>query len=441
MTQPATGATGGQPGAAGPQQGSDLVPVDVHLADCLAVLRPLEPVEVALEQALGRVLAEDVVATAPLPGDDNSAMDGYAVRCDDVATASPDSPVMLPVVADVAAGGADPAPLERGTAVRIMTGGLIPAGADGIVPVEQTDGGVTSVRLLAPASPGRYVRHAGDDVAVGETVLRAGTPLGPRQLSLAAAVGRARLLVRAVPRVVVVSTGDEVVEPGGTLRPGQVFDSNGVGLTASAAELGCAAERVGAVRDDAAGLAAVIDAAVSRADVLITSGGVSAGAFDVVKALLRRTGTVQFRKVAVQPGMPQGVGTLGEERVPVFCLPGNPVSSMVSFEVFVRPALRRLLGHDGPPHAVVRAVAGRGWSAPAGKRQYARVVLRPVDRTAPGAPDDPAVTHVCTPVGGQGSHLVADLSTADALAVVPEDVTQVVPGQVLDCLVLGRVSP
>jgi len=421
-------------GAGGP--GADqLVPVEQHLADCLGVLRPLAPVRVTLLEALDRVLAEDVVATAPLPGDDNSAMDGYAVHCDDVATASVDSPVMLPVVADVAAGGPDPAPLERGTAVRIMTGGLIPAGADGIVPVEQSDGGVTSVRLRAPASPGRYVRHAGDDVRVGETVLTAGTRLGPRQLSLAAAVGCGTLLVRAVPRVVVVSTGDEVVEPGGTLRPGQVFDSNGVGLTASAAELGCAAERVGAVGDDAAGLSAVIDAAVARADVLITSGGVSAGAFDVVKALLRRTGTVDFRKVAVQPGMPQGVGVLGEGRVPVYCLPGNPVSSMVSFEVFVRPALRTLLGEDEPGRRTVRAAAARGWSAPPGKRQYARVTLRPLD----GSHDDPAVTHLCAPVGGQGSHLVADLSTADALALVPQDVTQVVPGQVLDCLVLSRV--
>ena len=427
MTPPAT-AVGG-PGADG------LVPVEQHLADCLGVLRPLEPVRVALLEALDRILAEDVVATAPLPGDDNSAMDGYAVHCDDVATASVDSPVMLPVVADVAAGGPDPAPLERGTAVRIMTGGLIPAAADGIIPVEQSDGGVTSVRLRAQASPGRYVRHAGDDVRAGETVLRTGTRLGPRQLSLAAAVGCATLLVRAVPRVVVVSTGDEVVEPGGTLRPGQVFDSNGVGLTAAAAELGCAAERVGAVRDDVAGLSAVIDAAVARADVLITSVGVSAGAFDVVKALLRRSGTVEFRKVAVQPGMPQGVGVLGEGRVPVYCLPGNPVSSMVSFEVFVRPALRTLLGEDEPGHRTVRAAAARGWSAPLGRRQYARVTLHPVD----GSHDDPAVTHLCTPVGGQGSHLVADLSTADALALVPEDVTQVVPGQVLDCLLLGRV--
>jgi molybdopterin molybdotransferase len=165
------------------------VPVDVHLADCLAVLRPLEPVRVGLLDALDRLLAEDVVATAPLPGEDNSGMDGYAVHCDDVATASVDTPVMLPVAGDVAAGGRDPAPLARGTAVRIMTGGLIPVGADGIVPVEQTDAGVTSVRLLAPASPGRFVRHAGDDVAAGETVLRAGTRRGS---AAAVAGGRRR---------------------------------------------------------------------------------------------------------------------------------------------------------------------------------------------------------------------------------------------------------
>lgn len=419
------------------------MPVEQHLADCLAVLRPLAPVHVPLADALDRVLDEDVVAEAPLPGDDNSGMDGYAVRCDDVATASPDTPVTLPVAADVAAGDPSPAPLAPGTAVRIMTGGLLPDGADGIVPVEASDGGVTSVRLLAPATPGRYVRRAGDDVAAGETVLRRGARLGPRQLALAAAVGRGGLRVRAVPRVVVVTTGDEVVEPGGTLLRGQVFDSNGIGLTAAAAELGCHASRVAAVRDDPAGLSTVIDAAVRRADVVITSGGVSAGAFDVVKALLRRSGTVDFRRVAVQPGMPQGVGVLGDDRVPVYCLPGNPVSSMVSFEVFVRPALRTLLGEPEPGHRVVRAVVGTGWKAPAGKRQYARVTLSPL--TGPAAPDGARpddgtdARAVCSPVGGQGSHLVADLATADALAVVPDQMTDVAPGTVLDCLLLGRV--
>lgn len=428
MTQP-----GGRGAPVRSTPADELVPVDEHRRDCLAVLHELAPVHVPLLDALDRVLAEDVVAGAPLPGDDNSAMDGYAVRCDDVATASPDSPVMLPVVADVAAGSSPPAHLEPGTAVRIMTGGLIPPGSDGIVPVEQSDGGVTSVRLLAPATPGRFVRRAGDDVAAGETVLRAGTRLGPRQLALAAAVGRGALLVRAVPRVVVVTTGDEVVEPGGTLLPGQVFDSNGIGLTAAAAELGCDVSRVAAVRDDPAGLSAVVDAAVARADVVITSGGVSAGAFDVVKALLRRSGTVDFRKVAVQPGMPQGVGVLGGERVPVFCLPGNPVSSMVSFEVFVRPALRTMLGEPEVEHRRVRASVGVSWRAPAGKRQYARVRLEPVEDPRDG------VTHVCVPVGGQGSHLVADLASADALALVPEDVVEVSEGTVLDCLLLGRV--
>jgi molybdopterin molybdotransferase len=405
-----------------------LVGVEQHQADCLAVLRPLPPQRRALADASDRVLAEDVVAPDPLPGDDNSAMDGYAVRCSDVASASEDSPVVLPVVGDVAAGAAPPAPLAPGTAVRIMTGGLVPPGADGIVPVEQTDGGVHEVQVRTAATPGRFVRRAGEDVAAGETVLRAGTRLGPRHLALLAAVGRADVLVRGVPRVVVLSTGDEVVAPGGVLAPGQVFDSNGVSLAAAAAELGCDVRRVGPVLDDTGGLRAAIDDAVEGADVLITSGGVSAGAFDVVKALLRDSGSVEFRRVAVQPGMPQGVGVLGDDRVPVYCLPGNPVSSMVSFEVFVRPALRTLLGEPDVQRPVVRARAATGWRAPAGKRQFARVALR----------TDTDGATVCEPVGGQGSHLVADLAGADALAVVPEDVTDVAAGTELDCLLLER---
>jgi len=403
------------------------VTVEQHLRDCLAQLRPLEPVEVDVADALDRVLAEDVVAAAPLPGDDNSGMDGYAVRCADVAAATPATPVVLPVVGDVAAGAQEPAPLQPGTVVRIMTGGIMPAGADGVVPVEQSDGGVDVVTLRAAAEPGRFVRRAGDDVAAGETVLPTGTRLSPRAVSLLVAVGRDRVRVRAVPRVVVLSTGDEVVQPGVPLRPGQVYDSNGIGLSACAAELGCEVARVPAVSDDPDGLRGAIEAAVARADVLITSGGVSMGAFDVVKAVLRDSGTVDFRKVAVQPGGPQGVGVLGGGRVPVFCLPGNPVSSMVSFEVFVRPALRTLLGETEVHRRRVRARVTEAWRSPAGKRQYARVTL--------GLDGEDAV---CAPVGGQGSHLVADLATADALAEVAEDVTDVAVGTLLDCLLLAR---
>jgi len=409
------------PGAGGP------VPVEQHLADCLAVLRPLEPVTLPVTAVLDRLLDEDVVALAPLPGDDNSGMDGYAVRCQDVASATAHDPVVLPVLGDVAAGGRTPDPLAPGTAVRIMTGGLLPAGADGVVPVEDTDGGTTEVQVRTPAEPGRFVRRAGDDVQAGETVLRAGVRLTPRTVSLLVAVGREQVRVRAVPRVVVMSTGDEVVQPGATLQPGQVYDSNGIGLTAYVAELGCEVSRVPAVRDDADGLRAAVEAAVARADVLITSGGVSMGAFDVVKALLRETGTVEFRTVAMQPGGPQGFGVLGEGRVPVFCLPGNPVSSMVSFEVFVRPVLRTLLGETETGRPRVRATVREGWRSPAGKRQYARVAL---------SHDGDEVG--CSPVGGQGSHLVADLAVADALAEVPEATTGVQAGSVLDCLLLGR---
>ncbi|WP_336921834.1 molybdotransferase-like divisome protein Glp [Aquipuribacter sp. SD81] len=417
--------------AGGGLPGAGLLGVDEHLRECLALAVPLPPADLPLLDALGRVLAEDVVAPAPLPGADNSGMDGYAVRCADVAGASEATPVELPVVGDVAA-GEHAAPLAPGTAVRIMTGGVVPAGADGVVPVEQTDGGTDVVRLRAEAVPGRFVRRAGSDVAAGEVVARVGDPLDPRRLSLLTAVGRASVRVRPAPRVVVMSTGDEVVAPGAPLRPGQVHDSNGVGVAAAALELGCRVTRAGAVPDDPDGFRAALADALGAADVLVTTGGVSAGAFDVVKAVLRDSGTVRFRRVAVQPGMPQGLGVLrgadGRD-VPVFCLPGNPVSAMVSFEVFVRPALRTVLGERDVLRPTVPATVRGGWASPEGKRQYARVRL---ERSAGGG-------LVCEAVGGQGSHLVADLATADALAVVPEAVTAVAEGDTLECLLVGAV--
>ena len=210
-----------------------------------------------------------------------------------------------------------------------------------------------------------------------------------------------------------------------------MYDSNGVGLTAAAAELGCRATRVGGVPDDPQAFRAALEDQLVRADIVVTSGGVSKGAYDVVKAVLRRVGTVDFRTVAVQPGKPQGVGVLGEEETPIFCLPGNPVSAMVSFEVFVRPAIRKAMGETELQRRRVGARAVSGWRSPRGKRQFARVLLRPAED---GAGDG----WTCEPVGGQGSHLVADLATADALAVVAEDVVEVRPGDLVECLVLDR---
>jgi molybdopterin molybdotransferase len=415
--------------------GAGMVSVDQHLAECLDLVAPLPPIPVPLAEALGCVLAEDVVAAIPLPGFDNSGMDGYAVRAEDVVGASEATPVLLPVTGDVFAGPARPTRLAPGTAMRIMTGAAVPEGADAVVAVEQTDGGLAEVRIRRAVDPGRSVRRAGEDVVTGDTVLQAGGRLTPRQLALLAAVGRAQVVVHPRPRVVILSTGAEVVEPGHDLVLGQVYDANGIGLAAAADELGARATRVGIVDDDPRAVRAAVEDQLGAADVLVTSGGVSAGAADVVKAVLGALGDVTFRKVAVNPGMPQGLGALGPDRVPVFCLPGNPVSAQVSFEVFVRPALRKILGESRLHRRRVPARVLRGWSSPPGKRQFARVLLMREGGVSASA----TTPYVAEPATGQGSHLAAQLAHANALAVVPEDVTEVADGDVLDCLVLERM--
>ena len=404
-----------------------MITVAQHLARVLDVVQPLAPLQLGLMDAHGCVLTEDVVAPAPLPAFDNSSMDGYAVRAADVAAAREDRPVVLPVTGDVAAGPASPLRVQPGVCVRIMTGAMMPAGADAVVPLEWTDGGVAQVAVRRAAPVGAHVRAVGEDVAAGEVVLAEGTHLGAVQVGLAAAVGRSRVLVRPRPRVVVVSTGSELTEAGQPLAPGRIYDSNSLALTAAAIEAGAIAYRVGIVPDDPRQLASTLEDQLVRADVLVTSGGVSVGAYDVVKEVLSRLGTVAFDKVAMQPGMPQGFGTIGPDATPVFGLPGNPVSALVSFEAFVRPALRKMLGATPIERPRVRAVTSKPLTSPGGKRSFLRVALE----VKKGA-------YVVTPVSGPGSHLLAGLSRANALAVVPEDVEKVPAGDPVDVLVLER---
>lgn len=399
--------------------------VDEHLAEVLSVVQPLAPLELSLLDAHGCILAEDVVAKGPVPSFDNASMDGYAVRVADLATV----PVTLPVTGDVAAGPASPLRVQPGLCVRIMTGAVLPAGADAVVPVEWTDGGVAQVRIDRRPDPGAYVRRAGEDVVAGEVVLTDGSHLGSAQVGLAAAVGRSRLLVRPRPRVVVVSTGSELVEPGAPLAAGQIPDSNSIALTAAAVEAGAIAYRVGIVPDDPRRLLATLEDQLVRADVLITSGGVSVGAYDVVKEVLSRIGTVGFHKVAMQPGMPQGFGTIGPESTPVFGLPGNPVSALVSFEAFVRPALRRMLGAQVIERPRISARTTAELRSPLGKRSFLRVWVEVRD----GA-------RVVSPVSGPGSHLIAGMARANALAVVPEDVERVADGSPVEVMLLERRS-
>ncbi len=406
-----------------PMTSDQMISVDEHLARILAVVQPLSPLGLGLLDAQGCLLDEDVVAPAPLPGFDNSAMDGYAVCAADLQ----DLPVELPVTGDVAAGPASTLRVEPGVCVRIMTGAALPAGADAVVPVELTDGGVERVRIDRPVEPGAYIRRAGEDVAAGESVLARGTPLGSAQIGLAAAVGRSRVSVRPRPRVVVVSTGSELVEPGTPLGPGQIADANSFALTAAAAEAGAQAYRVGIVPDEPRTLLGTLEDQLVRADVLITSGGVSVGAYDVVKEVLSRIGTVQFDRVAMQPGMPQGFGTIGPDSTPVFGLPGNPVSALVSFEVFVRPALRRMIGAEPLERPRVSAVTTEPLSSAKGKRSFLRVHLA----VRKGA-------YTVTPVSGPGSHLLAGMSRATALAVIPEEVEHVAVGAPVTVMLLER---
>jgi molybdopterin molybdotransferase len=401
--------------------------VEEHLQSVLAGVVPLSPLDVTLVDARGCVLAEDVTAPWPLPPFDNASMDGYAVKASDLLAASDGKPVMLRVVDDVPAGYRASVEVREGTAIRIMTGAPLPEGAEAIVPLEWTDGGMPEVRITRSVNRGAHVRRRGDDVPLGEVVATAGTVLGPREIALLAAVGRGRVSVHPQPRVVIISTGSELVEPGQPLSPGLITDSNGVTIAAAVQEAGAIAYRVGPLVDDAPTLLAALEDQLVRADLIVTTGGVSAGAYDTVKAVLSRLGTVEFTKVAMQPGMPQGHGTLGPDLTPIFTLPGNPVSAYVSFEVFVRPVLRRMLGHERIYRPVVRAVLAEPLASPIGKRQFARGHLEVEEGR-----------YVVRPAGGQGSHMLGALAKANALVVVPEDVTEVKPGTAVAVLRLDE---
>ncbi|MQA87603.1 MAG: molybdopterin molybdenumtransferase MoeA [Streptosporangiales bacterium] len=400
-------------------------PVDAYLAEILGTVRPLDALELALLEARGCPLAEHVAAPEALPAFDNSAMDGYAVRAADIVDAD-DRPVTLPVVGDIPAGEVGVFAIPKAMSARIMTGAPLPAGADTVVPVEWTDGGVARVEVRRSASRGQFVRRRGEDVDAGDVVLRPGVRLGAAQIGLLAAIGRRTVTVRPRPRVAVISTGNELVEPGTQIAPGQIADSNSYTLTAAAAEAGCAAYRHGIVPDDPQAVMSAIEDQLLRSDMIITSGGVSMGAYDAVKEVLSQLGTVRFERVAMQPGMPQGFGVIGDDETPIFTLPGNPVSAFVSFQVFAVPALRKMQGLDPMPRAPVRAALTAPLRSPEGKRSYGRA------RVEPREGGELAVT----PVQGQGSHQLAHLAWANAFVIVPEQVTELGAGETVEVMVL-----
>ncbi|WP_175009339.1 gephyrin-like molybdotransferase Glp [Cellulosimicrobium sp. TH-20] len=431
-----------------------------HTADALALVRPTAPADTPLEDAVGAVLAADVVSALDAPAFDASAMDGYAVRAQDVAGATPSAPVVLRVVGDVAAGDAGPPGLDGGLgpgeAVRIMTGAPVPPGADAVVPVERTStgrftpgaagSGPTTVAVHDASRT--HVRTRGEDVRRGDVVVAAGAVLTARHVSVAASAGHATVRVHRAPRVAVLSTGSELVAPGTTPGPGHLPDSNSVLLAEAARTAGAHVVRRGAVGDSAAALVATLDGLLDAfdgapPDLLVSTGGVSAGAFDVVREVLdpaTRAGTpwqdavTDARLVAVgmQPGRPQGLGRW--RGVPWLALPGNPVSAYVSFELFVRPVVDRLRGVPGTGRPLVRRVAAAGWSSPPGREQLVLVRHTEPDgaRVVPAGrrPEEDATAR------GSGSHRLSALAHADALAVVGADVTAVAPGDPVQVLLL-----
>lgn len=398
---------------AGAPPAAPLRSVAAHQAAVAALIHRREPVTVPLAEAAGRVLAADVTAAAALPGFANSAMDGYAVRAAETAAATREHPVALPVAEDVPAGRSDGPPLAPGTAHRIMTGAAVPAGADAVVPVEWTDGGTATVRVHGPARVGQHVRAAGEDVTAGEVVLRAGQVLGPSQLALLSALGHPTAQVLPPLRVLVLSTGSELVEPGQPLKHGEIHESNGIMLAAAAREAGAQARQLRFVPDDVGHFVAALAGHAAECDLIVTSGGVSAGAYEVVKDALAGNG-VDFVKVAMQPGMPQGLGVFAG--TPIVTLPGNPVSALVSFEVFLRPALRAAMGYPATRRAQLTATLTEDITSPPGKRQFRRGVL---DRAA----------GTVKPIGPPASHFLRWMASANCLIDVGEETTLLTAGR------------
>ncbi|KIC59923.1 gephyrin-like molybdotransferase Glp [Microbacterium hominis] len=399
--------------------------VEEQLADVLAAVRPLPAVRLPLTAATGATLREPVRAALDIPVFDNSAMDGFAVRFADVAHARPEDPAILRVVADLPAGTSDDPPLAPGEAARIMTGSPVPSDADAIVPFEDTAGGLAdSLRsatvLRAPRAAGAFVRRAGDDLRADDVVLETGVVLGPLQIAAATAAGRTHAVVSARPRVGIVSTGSELAPAGTPLRRGQIPESNGVLLAGLVAAAGAEVVAQVVVDDEGEALRNAVAALLAApVDAVVFSGGVSAGAFEVVRTELAAAMT--FTRVAMQPGKPQGFGTLPTPTgiALLFGLPGNPVSAAVSFEVFVRPALLTMQGRRTVERARLTLPAGTSWRTPEGRRQYLPAVI---DTSAPTWTVHPATA------GGSGSHLAGGLGLARALAVVAADIAEVREG-------------
>jgi molybdopterin molybdotransferase len=390
--------------------------VDEHLAAVLEIVRPLTELDLTLLDAQGCVLAEDIVAQLPVPPQDNAIVDGYAVRLDDVVTASAGHPVTLPVVGDVGSASTSAYSVQSGFSVRLAAGAPVPSGTEAVIPIAWTDGGLAQVRVDRAPRPGESIRRSGEDVAAGENVLVAGAHLGSQQMAVLATVGRARVRARPRPRVVIMAVGGD-----------RDHDTNTAALTAAAFEAGAMAYRVGVVPDEPQALVGLLEDQLIRADVVVVCGGGPDIAQGGLRQALARLGDVVVDRVAMQPGAVQGFGTIGPDTTPIFMLPGDPVSAYISFEVFVRPALRRMSGVDTIHRPVVRATTLAALRGVPGERWY-----------VPSNLDVRQGAYVLTPLGTVGRDHVSALAKANSLAVIPEDTGEVARGGAATVVVLER---
>ena len=400
--------------------------VERHLDEILSSVPQPDPIELAVLDAQGLLCAEEVISQRALPAFDQAALDGYAARAEDVAGARPAAPVALAVVGEGVAGAGVPSSIGPGLAFRVSAGAMLPTGADVVVPGVWTDQGDVRVEVLAGPPAGGYVRRTGDDVAPGDPAVQVGTPIGPAQISLLAAVGRERVLVRPRPRIAVLCAGTELVDVGTTPAPGQVVDVNSYALAAAARDAGAEAYRSGILPSDRRRLSEVLESQLLRSDLVLIAGTFAPGGLDMVSEVLGELGRMQFRQVTMSPGPVQGFGRLGRDQVPVICVPGEPVAALVAFEVFVRPAIRLMLGKRQLFRRTVQAVAGQPLVSPLGYRQYLHgTVMR-----------HPDGGYVVEPVGTGTEALLARMARANCLIVVDEDVTEVAAGALVTVMPL-----
>ncbi|ORX05732.1 molybdopterin molybdenumtransferase [Mycolicibacillus trivialis] len=418
--------------------------VEEQQARVTAAAMAPRPIRVAIAEAQGLMCAEEVVTERPMPGFDQAAIDGYAVRSVDVLgiggigadpeeTSAPAAgEVTLPVIGSIEAGTRTPARLQPRQAARVQTGAPMPTLADAVLPLRWTDGGESRVRVLRGVRSGAYVRRAGDDVQPGDVAVRAGTIIGAAQVGLLAAVGRERVLVHPRPRIAVLSVGGELVDISRTPGNGQVYDVNSYALAAAARDAGAEVNRVGIVDSEPTKLREVVESQLGRSEIVVIAGAVGGAAAEAVRAVLSELGEMEVARIAMHPGSVQGFGQLGEEGVPTFLLPANPVSALVVFEVMVRPLIRLSLGKRQPMRRVVQARALSPISSVAGRTGYLRGQLMRDQDT------DEYLVQALGGMPGESSHLLATLAEANCLVVVPSDVEQVRTGETVDVAFLAQ---